>query len=365
MKYHCSHCQKIWNHPINRCIFCGGEIDYIHETKYRVIGSTEVFIPSTSNEKVPYFVILLEDMNGQKIVKKSFVNYEIGELIDFLEENHPELTIGIIGSGLLGTQIAAYIIQYGYQTILKTRTEESKEKVFAKIKKQITKRLGNEEVKKALICLKITTDYNDLALCDIVIEASVENLDIKKSIYKSLSSVCGQSTILATNSSSLSIDDLASVTGMPEKCIGMHFFNPVHRMDLVEIVIGTHTSLETQDIIIDFVKKINKIPIVVKNSPGYVVNRLLLPQINEAILVFEEGVATKEDIDKAVKLGLNHPMGPFELADLIGLDVCLSILDVLYVELNDIKYKPASLLRNLVSEGKIGIKSGEGFYKYK
>ena len=154
------------------------------------------------------------------------------------------------------------------------------------------------------------------------------------------------------------------MTDRPEKCIGMHFFNPVHRMDLVEVVIGSATDEQTKSAIIDLVLKLNKKPIIVKNSPGYVVNRLLLPQINEAIYILEEGIATKEDIDSAVKLGLNHPMGPFELADFIGLDICLSILNELLKNFNNPKYRPSQLLKTMVAEGKLGFKSGEGFYTY-
>lgn len=364
MKYCCVHCKKCWNHPVEKCIFCGQEITQIKETRYKVIGYSEVFIPSTGNEKVPYFVNLLEDTRGHKIFQKSFHKNEIGTIIDLQEDMVHDQQVGVVGSGLMGVQLAAYMVQYGFPTVLKTRSEESKRIAYAKIQKNISKRMSEEEVKKSLLNLTISTEYNSLANCDLIIEAIAEDITLKKEIFKELSNVCKPSAIFSTNSSSLSIDELADMTDRPEQCIGMHFFNPVHRMDLVEVVIGNATTDQTKSVIIDLVLKLNKKPIIVKNSPGYVVNRLLLPQINEAILTLEEGVATKEDIDNAVKLGLNHPMGPFELADFIGLDICLSILNVLYTKFDNPKYQPSQLLKTMVEEGKLGFKSGEGFYNY-
>jgi len=364
MKYCCNHCKKCWNHPVDKCIFCGKVITQIQETRYKVIGYTEVFIPSTGNEKVPYFVNFLEDKDGHKIFQKSFQKSDIGKIIDLQEDTVHDQQVGVIGSGLMGVQLAAYLIQYGFPTVIKTRLEDSKRIAYIKIQKNISKKMSEEEVKKTLKLLTVSTDYIDLAGCDIIIEAIAEDITLKKEIFKDLSNVCKPSAIFSTNSSSLSIDDLAGMTDRPEKCIGMHFFNPVHRMDLVEVVIGSATDEQTKSAIIDLVLKLNKKPIIVKNSPGYVVNRLLLPQINEAIYILEEGIATKEDIDSAVKLGLNHPMGPFELADFIGLDICLSILNELLKNFNNPKYRPSQLLKTMVAEGKLGFKSGEGFYTY-
>lgn len=364
MKYCCLKCNKCWNHPVETCIFCGKSVTPAQETQYQVIGTSEVFVPSTGNEKVPYFVNILEDLHGHKKIEKSFKMYQIGDIIDVEHEEVQKEQIGIIGSGLLGSQLASYFIQQGYPTVLKTRTEISATKAFSKIHKLIAKKMSDAETESILQHLIITTDYSGLADCDIIIEAVVEDLDIKRDIFQTLSKVCKPSAILATNSSSLSITELANATDRPEKCIGMHFFNPVHRMDLVEIVIGELTSDATKSASINIVTALNKKPIVVKNSTGYVVNRLLLPQINEAILLLEEGIASKEDIDSAIKLGLNHPMGPFQLADFIGLDICLSILNTLFENFNEPKYQPTQLLQDMVSNNKLGMKSGEGFYKY-
>jgi 3-hydroxybutyryl-CoA dehydrogenase len=307
---------------------------------------------------------LLENKQGHKIFQKSFQKYDIGKIIDLKEDIVHNQQIGIVGSGLMGIQLTAYMIQYGFPTVLKTRSDNSKKIAHSKIQKNISKRMSEEEVKKSLQHLTVSTDFNALAKCDLIIEAIAEDITLKKEVFKNLSNVCKPSAIFSTNSSSLSIDELADMTDRPENCIGMHFFNPIHRMDLVEVIIGTATSDQTKSLIIDLVLKINKKPIIIKNSPGYVVNRLLLLQINEAILTLEEGIAAKEDIDNAVKLGLNHPMGPFELADFIGLDICLSILNVLYKKFDNPKYQPSQLLQTMVEEGKFGYKSGEGFYKY-
>jgi len=365
MKYCCKYCNKCWNHRVEKCIFCGNPISLIKETQYHVIGVSEIFIPSTGNEKVPYFVYLLEDKNGYKTIYKSFALYTIGDSIDLQEGETIHQEIGVVGTGLMGIQIASYFIQYQYPTIVKTRSEDSKVLTLSKIEKQISKHLTQEEVENSLKNLKITTIYEDLTHCDVVIEAASEDIAIKKEIFKKLSEVCEFHTIISTNSSSLSIDEIAKVTNRVDQCIGMHFFNPVNRMNLVEIVVGKFTSENTITTIAKLVTAIRKRPIIVKNSPGFVVNRLLLPQINDAIHLLEEGVALKEDIDDAMKLGLNHPMGPFELADFIGLDICESILEVLHDGFHNPHYKPALLLQQLVKDGKLGVKTGEGFYKYR
>ncbi|MBN1195545.1 MAG: 3-hydroxyacyl-CoA dehydrogenase family protein [Methanomicrobiaceae archaeon] len=333
-------------------------------SEYRVVGSTTVYIPSKSNEKVPYFVYLLEDENGEKIIRKSHKDYKLGTKVDFKSENKTLRSVGVVGTGLMGSQIAEYLLRYGNNVIIKTRDDSRGERVFSKIKTKISKSFTEEETARSLNNLLITTKYSDLSSCDIIIEASAEEIGVKLEIFKELSDNCDGKTIFATNTSSISIDELSKVSKNPENCIGMHFFNPIERMDLIEVIIGRETSEETKRKIIEFSKDLDKNPIIVNNSPGFIVNRLLLPQINEAILLLEEGVASKEDIDSAVKLGLNHPMGPFQLADFIGLDICLSILEVLSKELSDERIKPANMLYLMVNDGKLGYKSKEGFYKY-
>lgn len=364
MTYYCENCKKYWSHEVKTCIFCGAETRTIDESAYKVLSSTKVHVPSKGNENVPYFVYLLEDKNGQKVIRKSDHEYRIGDEVNLDVAAVSRYAVGVIGSGLMGAQIAEYLVQIGYPVILKTRSRESIDGITSKIQKKLSKKLQEQEVAQCLEKLIITTGYSDLKDADIVIEASKEDLDVKKEIFSELSRVCKPTTIFATNSSSLSIDALAEVTDRPDRFIGLHFFNPIHRMDLVEVVLGTKTSDTTKEFAITLAQDLKKQPIVVKNSPGFIVNRLLLPQINEAIRLLGDGIASKEDIDSAVKLGLNHPMGPFELADFIGLDTCLSILDVLYTGLGDDHFKPAPLLRQMVDQGKLGYKSGEGFYTY-
>lgn len=365
MLYICDSCHKTWNIPVDKCIFCGNTVKLNEQaSQYEVLSYSEVHVPSLGNENTPYYVYLLKDSNGNKVLKKSVHKYQVGDLFELEKDISNDLIIGIVGTGLLGSQIANYILEYGYKTIIKTRSEEQKAKIYDKIQKKLSKNFNREQVDKSLQNLQITNDYADLSLCNVIIEASVENIEVKQEVFQELSKFCNDGCIFASNTSSLSIDDFAIVSDRPDKVIGMHFFNPVHKMDLVEVVLGKQTSELTQDLIVKLTIDLNKNPIVVKNSPGFVVNRYLLPQINEAIRMLEEGISSKEDIDSAIKLGLNNPMGPFQLADFIGLDICLSILEVLEKGFGSERFKPAKLLYEMVENGKLGFKSGEGFYKY-
>lgn len=223
-----------------------------------------------------------------------------------------------------------------------------------------------EETKEDILSrISGTTDMNLAADCDLVVEAAIENMKIKKEIFAELDKICKPETILASNTSSLSITEVASATNRPEKVIGMHFFNPAPVMKLVEIIRGMATSQETFDAVKELSVAIGKEPVEVEEAPGFVVNRILIPMINEASFILQEGIASVEDIDTAMKYGANHPMGPLALGDLIGLDVCLAIMDVLYNETGDTKYRSSSILRKYVRAGWLGRKSGRGFYNYK
>ena len=222
-----------------------------------------------------------------------------------------------------------------------------------------------EETKEDILSrISGTTDMNLAADCDLVVEAAIENMKIKKEIFAELYKICKPETILASNTSSLSITEVASATNRPEKVIGMHFFNPAPVMKLVEIIRGMATSQETFDAVKELSVAIGKEPVEVEEAPGFVVNRILIPMINEASFILQEGIASVEDIDTAMKYGANHPMGPLALGDLIGLDVCLAIMDVLYNETGDTKYRSSSILRKYVRAGWLGRKSGRGFYNY-
>lgn len=277
--------------------------------------------------------------------------------------------IFVIGAGTMGSGIVQAFAQKGYEVIVRDIKDEFVDRGIATINKNLSKLVAKGKVTeefKENVLSKITgtTDLNLAADCDLVIEAAVENMEIKKDIFSQLDKICKVETILASNTSSLSITEVASVTNRPDRVIGMHFFNPATIMKLVEVIKGMATSQETFDKVKELSFAIGKEPVEVAEAPGFVVNRILIPMINEAVGIFAEGVASVEDIGTAMKLGANHPMGPLALGDLIGLDVCLAIMDVLYNETGDTKYRAHSLLRKYVRAGWLGRKSGKGFYDY-
>ena len=277
--------------------------------------------------------------------------------------------IFVIGAGTMGAGIVQAFAQKGYEVIVRDIKDEFVERGINGINKGLSKLVAkgkmSEEDKDAILGrISGTTDLALAADCDLVIEAAVENMEIKKSIFAELDGICKESTILASNTSSLSITEVASATKRPDKVIGMHFFNPVPAMKLVEIIKGLTTSEETKATILALTEALGKTPVEVAEAPGFVVNRILIPMINEGIGILADGVADAKGIDTAMKLGANHPMGPLELGDLIGLDVCLAIMETLYTEYGDPKYRPHVLLRKMVRAGKLGRKTGIGFYDY-
>ncbi|MGL5870041.1 3-hydroxybutyryl-CoA dehydrogenase [Clostridium chrysemydis] len=277
--------------------------------------------------------------------------------------------IFVLGAGTMGAGIVQAFAQKGYEVIVRDIKQEFVEKGIAGIDKGLSRLVSKgkmtEETREEILSrISGTTDMNLAADCDLVVEAAVENMKIKKEIFAELDRICKPETILASNTSSLSITEVASATNRVDKVIGMHFFNPAPVMKLVEIIRGIATSQETFDAVKDLSVAIGKEPVEVAEAPGFVVNRILIPMINEATFILQEGIASVEDIDAAMKYGANHPMGPLALGDLIGLDVCLAIMDVLYSETGDSKYRASSLLRKYVRAGWLGRKSGKGFYDY-
>jgi len=278
--------------------------------------------------------------------------------------------ITVIGSGTMGNGIAHTFAQFGYEVNLVDINEAALQKGLANITKnldrQVQKGIISEDVKiSTLKNISVSTDLSKAAAnSDLVIEAASENIDIKLKLFKQLDEICSEGTILASNTSSISITKIAAVTKRADKVIGMHFMNPVPVMKLVEVIRGYDTSDDVCNLVMETSRRLNKVPVEVNDYPGFVANKILMPMINEAITTLNEGVAGVEEIDTVMKLGMAHPMGPLQLADFIGLDVCLSILGVLKDGFGNPKYAPCPLLVNMVTAGHLGIKSGRGFYDY-
>lgn len=278
-------------------------------------------------------------------------------------------TIGVVGAGTMGSGIAQIAATAGLKVVLIDVTEAALTRGMTALRSSLERLVAKNTIaadvaSATLARIDTSTEYQRLAEVDLVIEAATEQVELKRTILKQIEAVAEQHAIIATNTSSISITSLAAGLADPSRCVGMHFFNPVPLMPLVEIIRGVQTSAETVDAIHELSRRLGKSPIGVKNSPGFIVNRILVPMINEAFFVLAEGIATAEEIDEGMRLGANHPIGPLALADLVGLDVCLAVLEVLAKDLGDPKYRACPLLRELVAAGRLGRKTRHGVYRY-
>ncbi|MDQ7065769.1 MAG: 3-hydroxybutyryl-CoA dehydrogenase [candidate division KSB1 bacterium] len=278
-------------------------------------------------------------------------------------------TVGVVGAGTMGNGIAHVFAQNGYSVRLVDVSQDILDRALKTIRKNLERQakkaiIEESEIDTILSRIQTATDVEVMREAQLVVEAVVENVDVKGELFQKLDAITAPEAILASNTSSISITEIAAATHRPQQVVGMHFFNPVPVMKLVEVIRGLATSDETFDRIMELSRKLGKEPVAVNDYPGFVSNRVLMPMINEAIFCVMEGVATPEAVDTVMKLGMNHPMGPLTLADFIGLDVCLHILEVLHRELGDDKYRPCPLLRKMVAAGHLGRKSGKGFYEY-
>lgn len=274
--------------------------------------------------------------------------------------------VGVIGAGTMGQGIANAFATAGYNvTVCDIKIEWAQNginKIGAKLDKLVSREKITAEKAEGIKANLTAGEYKDLADCDLIVEAVLEKMEIKKDLFKTLDEICKEDCIFGTNTSSLSVTEIAN--GIKHNVIGMHFFNPADRMKLVEVISGENTPVETKEAIIEYSKSLGKTPVEVAEGPGFVVNRILIPMINEACFIYQEGLANVEDIDTAMKLGANHPMGPLALGDLIGLDIVLDVMEVLYTETGDPKYRPCTLLKKMVRAGKLGQKTKQGFYSY-
>ena len=274
--------------------------------------------------------------------------------------------VGVIGAGTMGQGIANAFATAGYNvTVCDIKIEWAQNginKIGAKLDKLVSREKITAEKAEGIKANLTAGEYKDLADCDLIVEAVLEKMEIKKDLFKTLDEICKEDCIFGTNTSSLSVTEIAN--GIKHNVIGMHFFNPADRMKLVEVISGENTPVETKEAIIEYSKSLGKTPVEVAEGPGFVVNRILIPMINEACFIYQEGLASVEDIDTAMELGANHPMGPLALGDLIGLDIVLDVMEVLYTETGDPKYRPCTLLKKMVRAGKLGQKTKQGFYSY-
>lgn len=361
----CAACGARYDYALASCTLCGGALAETEAADAEVLAVTEITVPSLGHEEVPYWCALVRKPDGGQAIVKTERPVAVGDTIaargSVAEVVH---TVGIVGSGVMARGLTELMLNQGHRVVWVGRSLERLEAARAKVADRLGRVMDEDELTDAVSRISLAQDMGALAACDIVIEAVVEELEPKRAVLERIEAVVSPETLIATNTSSLPLDELSAGMRHPERFGGLHFFNPPTRMRLVETVRGPRTNEQTAALMSQFARLLGKVPVPVAAGPGFVVNRVLMPLLNEAVRTLEDGIAPAEDIDEAVRLGLNHPMGPLALADLIGLDVVVKIMDDLHGRLGDEAYAPRPMLRQLVAEGKLGRKTGEGFYEY-
>ena len=360
----CPTCNLFWHQPVTTCIRCGSQLVELKPGALRVLHVTKVEVPSQEHQEVPYYCLLLEDKAGLHYVRKSRQAYRPGDEIADGERRGEDsvITLGVVGTGTMAAGIVEVAVEAGWQVTWKSRSADSLTKAKSRLQDRLTRAMDVAEVEEAMQSVVLTTDFGQLADTGLIIESVIEDLSAKQDTFASLSRACSPEAILASNTSSLSIDAIATSASNPERVVGMHFFNPVSRMRLVEVVRGAHTSEVTVTRASQLAERLGKVPIVVRDTPGFIVNRVLMPYLNEAARVVQEGIASAEDVDTAVQLGLQHPIGPLALIDLIGGDIFVKIMDALASRTHESRFEAAEMARRLVAEGRLGRKTGGGFH---
>jgi 3-hydroxybutyryl-CoA dehydrogenase len=362
----CPACERDFAYPVSGCTWCGVPLEALEPSQGVVEAVTEVAIASVGHEDVPYWCALVRAEDGSCRVVESDRQLAVGAVLPLgSNANHDLARVGLVGTGIMGCGLAELLLSRGHRVRWRGRSERSLSRATDRLFARLARTMDDDQLVAARELLELSVDYGVLSDCDVVIEAVIEEMRPKQLVLAAAEAAMRPDALLATNTSGLSLDDLASALARPELFGALHFFNPATRMRLVETAVCAKTSAETADRLDRFARSVGKIPVRVSATPAFAVNRALMPLLNEAVRELEEGVASNTAIDEAIRLGLNHPMGPLALADLIGLDVVVDIMDNLAERTGDQTYAPRPLLRAMVERGALGRKSGAGFYDYR
>lgn len=363
--YSCRNCGRRYAYDVDGCTWCGIALE-IHDPESGTVRAvTQVTVPSRGHEEVPYWCVLTEDESGVLGILKSDTRVDTGDTIPLRGPRSADLAVvGVVGTGVMGRGLAELLLSRGHRTVWCGRSDESLANATERVFDRLGRVMDDSQLSHARELLTVDTRFAPLAGCDVVIEAVVEEMQVKRSVLPEIEKSIRPEAMLVTNTSGLSIDELAETLSEPGRFGALHFFNPATRMRLVEVAVSSRTTDETRQFLEAFARSLGKVPIEVAATPAFAVNRALMPLLNEAVRELEEQVASAEAIDEAIRLGLNHPMGPLALADLIGLDVVVDIMQNLAERTADDSYAPRPLLLELVGQGHLGRKSGRGFYEY-